>query len=291
MSEPVEQILGNGPVLPRSTARISPVTRWAIGGLGLALLIGVSIAVSNFTQDPGRFPVSNVDILGTVDYVDRNRLKQAVGQHIGKGFYGLDIDDVRDSVEQLPWIAHARVSRIWPGRIEVHVEEHEPGARWNDDQLLSKRHEAFAPPQLQLDNPRFHQWREVFAQLPQIRGAEGRQKELFDTYRKYQQDLAGLSGTGKLTLETLDEDERGSQTLVLSNQVTVRLGYEEQELRMQRFLDVYKRMETKIKRHAAVSTAIFDMRYSNGFALGGVETGMRGGLSDQSTSIAQGPLQ
>ncbi len=291
MSEPVAQILGNGPVLPRSTARVSPATRWAIGGLGLALLVGVSIAVSNFAQDPEQFPVSNVDILGTVDYVDRNSLKQAVGQHIGKGFYGLDIDDVRKSVEQLPWIAHARVSRIWPGRIEVRVEEHEPSARWNDDQLLSKRREVFAPPQLQLDNPRYHQWREVFAQLPQIRGAEGRQSELFDTFREYQQDLVGLSETGELTLQTLDEDERGSQTLSLSNQVTVRLGYEEQELRMQRFVDVYKRMETKIERHAAVSTATFDMRYSNGFALGGVETGMRGGLSDQSTSVAQGPLQ
>ncbi len=291
MSEPVAPILGNGPVLPRSTARVSPITRWAIGGLGLALLGGVSIAVSNFAQDPEQFPVSNVDILGTVDYVDRNRLKQAVGQHIGKGFYGLDIDDVRESVERLPWIAHARVSRIWPGRIEVLVEEHEPSARWNDDQLLSKRRELFAPPQLQLDNPRYHQWREVFAQLPQIRGAEGRQGELFDTYREYQQNLTELSQTGELDLVTLDEDERGSQTLVLFNQVTVRLGYEEQELRMQSFLDVYQRMQSKIERHAAVSTATFDMRYSNGFALGGVETEARGGLSDQSTSVAQGPLQ
>ncbi|ASJ75884.1 cell division protein FtsQ/DivIB [Granulosicoccus antarcticus] len=287
MSEPVAQLLGSGPVLPRRAGRPSSMTRWSIGALGFVILVGVSVAVSNFAKNPERFPVSNVDILGTVDYVDRNSLKESVGQHIGKGFYGLDIDEVRESIEILPWVAQVRVSRIWPSRLEVRVEEHEPSARWNDDQLLSKHLEVFAPPQLQLDDPRYNQWREVFAKLPEIRGAEGRQSELFDAFRQYQHDLAQFG----LTLEKLDEDERGSQLLVLSNQVTVRLGYEEQELRMQRFLDVYKRMQAKIERHAAISTAIFDMRYSNGFALGGVETGTSGELSDQSSGVPQGPLQ
>jgi cell division protein FtsQ len=226
-----------------------------------AVLIAIQLA-----QDPQRFPVSNVDILGTVDYADRDALQQAVATHMDKGFYGLDIDDVRQSVERLPWIAHARVSRIWPGRIEVHVEEHEPSARWNDDKLLSKRQVLFAPPQLQLDNPRYSQWHEVFAGLPQVRGSEGRHSELLDAYRAHERDLGVLG----LSLTELDEDERGSRTLVLSNGVTVRLGYAEQELRMQRFLDVYTRMAVKIEAQNSLSSAAFDMRYSNGFALGGV---------------------
>lgn len=287
MTAPVAQLLGNGPVLPRAYPRLSHRARWTISLLGLAMLVGVGVAVATLAQNPEEYPVSNVDILGTADYVDRDKLKEAVNQYVEKGFYGLDIDDVRESVEQLPWVAQARVRRIWPGRIEVLVEEHEPSARWNDDQLLSKRLELFAPPQLQLDNPRYHQWREVFEDLPQIRGANGRHSELLDAYRDYEHGLAGFG----LTLAELDEDERGSRTLKLSNHVTVRLGYEEQELRMQRFLDVFERMKAKIERQSDVASATFDMRYSNGFALGGVVADHRSDANGTSTSPVQGSLQ
>jgi len=287
MNAPVAQLLGNGPVLPRAHPHHSAGKRWTVSVLGLIILTGVGVGIIRLAQDPERFPVSNVDILGTVDYVDRDKLKNAVGQYIEKGFYGLDIDDVRASVEQLPWVAHARVRRVWPGRIEVHVEEHEPGARWNDDQLLSKRLELFAPPQLQLDNPRYHQWREVFEDLPQIRGIDGRHSELLDAYRSYEGSLAAFG----LTMAELDEDERGSRTLVLSNGVTVRLGYEEQALRMQRFVDVYERMKAKIERQTDVSSATFDMRYSNGFALGGIVADLRSDVNGKSTRPSQGALQ
>lgn len=287
MSAPVAQLLGNGPVLPRSYSRLSHRARWSISVLGLAILLGGGVAFAQLAQDPKHFPVSNVDILGTVDYVDRDELKDAVGQYIEKGFYGLNIDDVRQSVEQLPWVAHARVRRIWPGRIEVLVEEHEPSARWNDDQLLSKRLVLFAPPQLQQNNPRYHQWREVFEDLPQIRGHDGRHSELLEAFRDYEHGLSVF----ELRLAELEEDERGSRTLVLSNHVTVRLGYEEQALRMQRFLDVYERMKAKIERQASVSTATFDMRYSNGFALGGVVANQRSDVNGNLTSPVQGTLQ
>lgn len=287
MTAPVAQLMGNGPVLPRAGSRQSPRARWTISALGLAVMLGAGVGLMKLAQDPERFPVSNVDILGTVDYVDRDKLKEAVGQYIEKGFYGLDIDDVRASVEQLPWVAHARVRRVWPGRIEVLVEEHEPGARWNDDQLLSKRLELFSPPQLQLDNSRYHQWREVFEGLPQIRGIDGRHSELLDAYRSYESSLSAFG----LSLSELDEDERGSRTLVLSNNVTVRLGYEEQALRMQRFVDVYERMKAKIERQADVSSATFDMRYSNGFALGGIVADLRSDVNGTSSRPSQGALQ
>lgn len=292
LSAPLPQVLGQGQVLPRVRHRLSLTTRWSISALGLALLLGGGVALKHLAEDPQRFPVSNVDILGTVDYVDREALMKAVAQHTGQGFYGLDIDDIRQSVERLPWIAHAQVSRVWPGRIEVRVEEHEPTARWNDDQLISKRLELFHPPQLQTENPRYLQWREVFQSLPQVRGAEGRHSVLLDSYRRYEQDLSRFG----LNLEVLDEDERGSQTLVLSNEVTVRLGYEEKELRMERFLDVYERMAAEIVRHASLADAVFDMRYSNGFALGGAGSEvsgveLRGGVSDHSTRRVNRPLQ
>lgn len=262
MSTLTSQLLGIGPVLPLAAPRISLITRWTIGAIGLTVVIVVSLALSRLANDPLRFPVTNVDILGTLDYEDRAVLRSLIEAHTDKGFYGLDIDRVRETLESLQWVAHTRVSRVWPGRITVDVEEHEPAARWNNDSLISKREELFVPPQLQAGDKRYQEWYEVFARLPQLRGAQGRHNVLMDSYRAYQQQLARFD----VTLAVLDEDERRSQTLELSSQVTVHLGYEERELRMSRFLDVYERLASQIDGR----DASFDMRYSNGFALGAV---------------------
>lgn len=274
MSTTVEQLLGSGPILPMVTPRISPITRWSIGALGLFLILGLSVAASRLSQDSELFPVTNVDVLGTVDYENRDALKQVVYLYVEQGFYGLNIDDVRQSLEQLPWVVHAQVSRVWPGRIEVRVEEHEPAARWNDDSLISKRLELLVPPQLQVDSERYEQWRELFSTLPRVYGAPGRHSILLVAHRNYQRSLARIG----VSLDVLREDGRLSQTLELSSEVTVQLGYEDRELRMNRFLDVYERLVGRPDRTAskgdgnARGPVTFDMRYSNGFALGGIDS-------------------
>ncbi len=285
------QLSAGAPVLPTALA-LSSSARWVIGVVGLVLIIVISAALTQLTKDPVQFPVTNVDVLGTVDYVDRAELKQIVNRYAGRGFYGLDIDDIRQSVEALEWIASARVSRVWPSRIEVHIEEHEPAARWNDDSLMSKRMVMFQPRQLQPDSPRYQQWRDVFAPLPQLRGADGRHSELLDSFRAYELELEPF-GIG---LKVLDEDERRSQSLELSNQVTVRLGYEDRELRLQRFVDVYPRFLNAIEKPVGESieaaTVTFDMRYSNGFALGGISGAQPlESLQLNSSRLVQRPLQ
>jgi cell division protein FtsQ len=292
MSATVEQLLGTGPVLPLAPQRVSSSTRWSIGAIGLIALLVLSVIGSRLAQDPIRFPVTNVDILGTVDYEDRIALTTEVEQFTTAGFYSLDIDKVRLAVDTLPWVANVRVSRVWPSRIEVHVEEHEPAARWNEDSLISKRLELFSPPQLQLNNPRYAQWYEVFSTLPQVTGAPGRHGVLLDTFRDYEARLARFD----VTLDALREDRRGSQTLELSNQVIVRLGYEDRDLRFNRFLDVFNRLVGKPSESESNEMeggpTTFDMRYSNGFALGGY--GRRGAatlLGTQLTQSVQGPVQ
>lgn len=256
------------PVMPLAGIRLSPQTRWKIAGLGLMLLICAGYWLTQAAQDPERFPVSHVDVLGTLDYTDRNLLMATVQEHTKQGFYGLDIDHLRTRVEQFEWVDMARVSRLWPATITVEVEEHEPAARWNNDSLISKRLEVFRPPQLQAQSQDYRQWQRVFEPLPQLLGNAGRQSELLDDYRLYEKQLSELD----LSLTLLQEDDRRSQKLVIDNAITVRLGYEEQELRMFRFLDVYPRLALQFAETDWVeSPPGFDMRYSNGFALGPAE--------------------
>jgi len=257
------------------SATVSPVSkrgpinrlRWVVGITGIALLIAASVVVSHFAKEEGRFPISNVDVLGTLDYADRDTLQQLIEAHTRDGFYALDIEGIRHAIEATPWVSAVHVRRIWPARLAVDVEEHEPAARWNKDALLSKGLELFYPPQLDLKNENAAQWQSHFVNLPQLTGANGRHEAVLDSFRYYQQMMSQFG----VQVEELSEDERLSQTMRLSNDVTVRLGYEHRELRLQRFLDVYERLVTPLNGRAAN----FDMRYSNGFALRGA--GARGG--------------
>lgn len=252
-------------VLPVTQSRYSSLTRLSVAVLGFVILIGSAAYLLRISHDPARFPVSNVDVMGTVDYANRETMMAVVRSYTAHGFYGLDIGDLRRALEVQPWIGRARVSRVWPARITVEIEEHEPTARWNDDSLISKRLELFSPPQLQDGNARFAEWQSVFASLPQLRGVPGRHPQLLDTYREFDRQLESIG----LTIDGLHEDERESLTLTLSNDVVVRLGYENKEIRMSRFLDVYERLSEK----STDAPLSFDMRYSNGFALGVVNDG------------------
>jgi len=249
------------PVLPVASGRLSPGTRWMIGLAGVLIMGSLAVIGMRLVQDPQRFPVSNVDVLGTLDYTDRDALQALIARFTDSGFYSLDIEALRGELEALPWISVARIAREWPGRLEITVEEHEPAARWNEQALVSKRLELFRPPQLQRDDVRYEQWRRLFAPLPALSGAEGRHEPVLDDYRRYAAQL----GRAGLEIVRLEEDDRRSQTVGLAGGITLRLGYEERELRMSRFLDVYPQLVDE----AGQGPSRFDMRYSDGFAVSG----------------------
>jgi len=95
--------------------------------------------------------------------------------------------------------------------------------------------------------------------LPRLAGAQGRHEFVLDAFRSYELALKPFG----VQVKALLEDERRSQTLELANNVTVSIGYESHELRLQRFIDVYERLVVPLNGQSAR----FDMRYSNGFAL------------------------
>lgn len=246
-------------VLPVSKEPMGAGFRWSIGILGLIIIVAGGMYISGFASDPERFPVTNVDVQGTLDYTDRVALREHIERHTQTGFYGMNVDAIRNDVESMPWVSDAHVRRVWPGRLMVTVEEHEPAARFNDDMLVSKSMELFKPAQLDKDNPDYYQWRRSFSDLPRLAGAQGRHESVLDAFRNYELALKPFN----VKVKALLEDQRRSQTLELANDITVNIGYESHELRLQRFIDVYERLVVPLEGQPAR----FDMRYSNGFAL------------------------
>ena len=245
--------------LPLGPARFSPLTSWGIGSIGLILLVLLGAWLVHITGDSRRFPVSEVEVLGTLDYTDRDELRELVVAQTKNGFYRLDIDQIRLDVMKLPWIAEAHVRRVWPDRLSIDAVEHEPAARWNDDGLISKRFELFKPPQLNPDAVQRAEWLAYFARFPQLSGAIGRHEAVLSGYRTMQVYLADFD----VEVEALIEDDRRSQTLILSNNVSVKLGASEIEERVRRFVSLYERLVLPLEGKSVK----FDMRYTNGFSM------------------------
>lgn len=245
--------------LDLSPRRFAPLLRWGIGALGLCLLLVFAVWVFVISGDATRFPVNEVEVLGTLDYTDRDELRELVVTQTQNGFYRLDVDEIRLGVIKLPWLAEAHVRRVWPDRLSIEAVEHEPAARWNDDSLISKKFELFRPPQLEKNSIQRAEWLAYFSQFPQLAGADGRHHAVLSGFRTMQIYLQEY----EVRIEALTEDDRRSESLVLSNNVTVELGNTDVEERMQRFVSIYKRLVEPF----AGRTVKFDMRYANGFSM------------------------
>ncbi|KPP98279.1 cell division protein FtsQ/DivIB [Marinobacter sp. HL-58] len=192
--------------------------------------------------------VMAIDVTGTLVGENRTSLERSVGKWIGRSFFATDLSDIKDSLEQRPWVESAAVKRVWPDRLQVEIREKKPLAYWNSDQLVSRNGELFSP-----GNP------EVAGKLPRLAGPDERVKEVITMARGMADTLSGHSlGFAGLSLE-----QRGAWTLTMANGIEVVLGRDQVEERFERFITVYQ--ERLASRADEVSRV--DARYSNGVAV------------------------
>ncbi|MFP4295833.1 MAG: cell division protein FtsQ/DivIB [Halothiobacillaceae bacterium] len=197
---------------------------------------------------PGAWPVRTVQVQGVLEHADSERLRQLLIEHLEPGFVGSDLYALRTAILEDAWIASARLERRWPDQLKVTVEERHPLARWRGDGVLDARGGVFRPALESIPEG-----------LPVLVGTEGRQWPLWERY----QVLAGALDGVDLDLVGVREDARGSLDLMLADGMRVRVGREDIEGRIQRFLDVYPR--TVARQVEAV--AAIDLRYTNGFSV------------------------
>ncbi len=61
-------------------------------------------------------------------YIARQAITERFSSDIGRSIIRLPLDERRKSLEAIPWIDHAIISRIWPNRIRVELVERTPVA-------------------------------------------------------------------------------------------------------------------------------------------------------------------
>ncbi len=80
----------------------------------VTLISSVLYSAISWMWDDQRLPLSKIVLQGKLEYVTADDVQAAFGQidHIGT-FMSQDIDVLQQSVEALPWVAHAAIRKQW----------------------------------------------------------------------------------------------------------------------------------------------------------------------------------
>lgn len=200
---------------------------------------------------PGLFSLQSVRLSEVPQRVAAADVLQVVRNEVHGNFFTVDIERLRQSLEKLPWVRSVSIRREFPHRLAVRLEEHQALARWNNAALLNQQGEVFAAKSEQV--------------LPSFTGQEGTAVEVTQYYAQFSRQLAALD----LQVIRLDLSPRHAWQLRLSNGMVLELGREDMQQRLARFVEVYPyslaTMQSKVK--------YVDLRYRNGFAVGGLANG------------------
>jgi cell division protein FtsQ len=205
---------------------------------------GVQLAVRKVYSQK----IERVRIEGTLNFVKEDEIKAAVGSDVANSLITVDLAQLKQKLEALPWIRKAEIRREWPDAINIYVEEEIPIARWGDKQLLNQQGQVFAP-----DNTEDQQL------LPLLAGPDGSEQKVMRQYQEFNQLLYPLG----MRIRDLTFKGNGAYELTLTNNVHVRLGREAVLERLRRLV-VF--LESEHGRDLQNVEAI-DLRYRNGLAV------------------------
>jgi len=229
------------------------VRQHATGGcflLVVLLLIGSMLySTLSWMWDDQRLPLSKIVLQGDLEYVTAQDIQRAFAKldHIGT-FMSEDIDGLQNTVQTIPWVAHASIRKQWPDTIKVFLTENHPAAIWNGTALLNDKGQVFNGDVGKLKEERV-----------KLYGPQGFSEEVLSVWK----DIEPRFQTLGLNISSLVLNERRAWQIILENGIRLELGKESLEERIERFLFLYKKLGSEAEKVSYV-----DLRYDTGAAVG-----------------------
>ena len=192
------------------------------------------------------FPLREVRIDGELTHVTREQIETLATRELKGNFFTLDLTEARAAFATLPWVRKVDMRRQWPDRLEVTLEEHVPLARWGNAALVNTHGEVFTAA---FDG----------APAPLFIGPPESAKEIAIQYGYFLRRLATI---GQVPVEVQVSPRRAWQVRLASG-LTLRLGRERIEARLDRYIALHARTLGQLQR----KLDYVDLRYPNGFAV------------------------
>ncbi|EOB3568492.1 cell division protein FtsQ [Vibrio vulnificus] len=217
--------------------------------LVVALIGSILYSTLSWMWDDQRLPLSKIILQGDLQYVTADDVQHAFGSitHIGT-FMSQDVSVLQESVEALPWVAHASIRKQWPDTVKVFITEHRAAAIWNGNALLNQDGMVFDGDVVQLNEERV-----------KLYGPVATGVEVLKKYREMNPEFSKLG----LSISSLVLNDRRAWQIILDNGIRLELGKESLDERVARFFSLYRQLGSK-----ADKVSYVDLRYDTGAAVG-----------------------
>lgn len=240
-------------------AKRQPLKRWNFW-FGLltcvVTVIGFLIGIMQLVEvlkDEQQVPLARLNVQGQLTQLSEEDIRQALTATEMGSFFTADVNQLRQRVEQLPWVEKASLRKVWPDRLAVHVTEREPLAYWNNDRLVTAEGKVFKAPidEQQLEQP-----------LPYLFGPEDAVETTLEQFNNLQQMLQ-VNG---FEVKAMRLTQRFAVSAVLANGIELKLGREATLERIKRFIDVLPQVKKHQNSEQQVIDSV-DLRYDTGAAV------------------------
>lgn len=238
----------------------------------LAVLAVVAILIAGLVWVAHRpyFLLSSIELVPAPDtelhYVSPESVRAVIANRFDGNFFTVNLNEAREVFESVPWVRRASIRRIWPGTLRVQLEEEQPLALWNENQMINTWGEAFTANMGELDDDMV---------LPQFSGPEGTEGLVVQRYAELARWFAPLD----LQVRELNLSPRYAWKATLSNDLVLDLGRDPGAdapdphgvpgalpfaARIQRFVQAWPAVVSRLEGRSVTQA---DLRYPNGFAL------------------------
>lgn len=211
------------------------------GGFGL-------ISTPKVVENVSKQRVEQVNIEGDINFISEQEVLGAVNNFISESLLLVDMAEIKNELELMPWIRSVMIRREWPDTMVLSVIEEKAIARWGDARLLNQDGAIIAPANIiGLEG------------LAILSGPLGSERQVMDQYQLFSQLLYQRG----LKISELNLNERGAWNLTLANGVRINVGKSAVMEKMKRLVDFVK--PALIEQMAAIES--IDLRYTSGIAV------------------------
>jgi cell division protein FtsQ len=221
----------------------------------LAALALLAAGVSWVARRPA-FALGDIRLEGDLQRNSVSTVRANALPHLSGNFFTMDLGQARDAFEQVPWVRHAAVRRVWPNELVVALEEHQPVALWagddTGDKIVNSHGEVFEANVGDVEDD----------SLPEFSGPDGTSAQVLEMYRRLLPMFEQLDAE----VTALALSGRGSWKVDLDNGATIELGRgtrDEVSERTLRFVRTVPQLLNKY--HAPLESA--DLRHAEGYAV------------------------
>lgn len=214
--------------------------------IGLAVWLFGRQAVGNRVSES--LPIRYVRTEGIFQYLSKEELKTALMPLVNSGIIEADMQRIRDTVANMPWVKNVTVERVWPDTIDIKVSERKAFVRWGQTGLLTENGELFSPSNV-----------DEFKSLLLVEGPKDQEAKTLEIMKGVKTALDDQA----LELAEFKVNDREAWTLKLKNGLEIVLGRTGQLKKLQRFLDTLP----VLGQEKMASMEVVDLRYPNGYAV------------------------